>query len=444
LAKEKKFSQAVEVLREKLTFPHSLSHVCSHKCELGCKRGRMDEAVAIRELKRFALENDTSSSWRSKTSKLPDSGKRIAIIGAGPCGLTAAWHLARKGHSVKVFERRPNPGGMLRYGIPKHRLDRKIVDAEIETIKSMGVSIETGVDVKSALMAEGFDAALVSVGAQMGSRTHLDVSGCSNVWQAVEFCALAEEEALAPLGAVTVLGGGNVAFDCARIAARMGCKVKVACLEPLNAMLADKEEIDSALSEGAEIAAGFSSTGVLRDGSRITGIEGVSIKSFRFGPKGLEVDEVPGSSRVIETDSLVIATGQRIGLDESFGLKLGRGNSVVVDESMSSSVPGIFAAGDAVTGTLSVVEAIASARKAASSIDLFLGGDGDISEAYYERPVPESRIGQQEFSMASRSACCDDAKSQSQRCLQCDLRLNISKVKMWTDPHFKKKREAAL
>jgi NADPH-dependent glutamate synthase beta subunit-like oxidoreductase len=211
-------------------------------------------------------------------------------------------------------------------------------------------------------------------------------------------------------------------------------------------MLAEKDEITAALSEGVEIINGFSSLSAEKKDGKVRSIQGVLIRSFKFGPNGLEIDAISGSEQSLETDTLIIAIGQRIGLEESFGVKLGRGGSVAVDSSMSSSVPGIFAGGDAVTGTLSVVEAIASGRKAASSIDLFLGGDGVIDEEYCDPVEPSSNIGNQEFSMQPRSECfggCNEALAQSQRCLQCDLRLKISKVKMWTDPSFKKaKREA--
>ncbi|MDR1640904.1 MAG: FAD-dependent oxidoreductase, partial [Clostridiales bacterium] len=252
-AREKKYSNAVEVLRERLTFPHALGYVCSHKCEFSCKRGHLDEAVSIKEIKKFCLENDKSSSWFLKVKKLEISGKTVGIIGAGPCGLTAAWHLARKGHKVEVFERRPLPGGMLRYGIPKHRLDRSVVDSEAGIITSIGVEIKSGTEITSALsLKERYGAVFIAVGAQLGARAPVDVSGCQNVWQAVEFCALAEQDALPPMGSfVTVLGGGNVALDCARIAVRAGAKrVRVACLESRVAMLAEKDEITAALSEG--------------------------------------------------------------------------------------------------------------------------------------------------------------------------------------------------
>lgn len=448
LAQEARYPEAVAVLREKLTFPHVLGLVCNHKCEADCKRGRLDEPVSIRELKRFAVENDPGMMWRQKVTQKPESGKTVAVVGGGPAGLTAAWHLARKGHRVTVLERMEKTGGMMQYGIPAYRLPRDIVQQEMDLISGMGVEMKTGQDVKAApALCEEYDAVVVAVGAQNGAPPHLDVAGCGNVWPAVEFCRRASQGDMPPLGGtLTVLGGGNVAFDCARTAKKAGVKqVRVICLEQRGDMLADEEEIAAGLAEGLEILCGRNCVGVERQGETVTGIEAVQVNRFSFGPEGLEMDVEPGSEVLLATDSLILATGQRVDLDESFGLALGRGNTVQVESDQQASLPGVFAAGDAVTGTKSIVEAIASGTRAAAAVDRYLGGDGDLDETYWQREAPDAGIGTVEgFGCMARGAgVCSggDAEHEAVRCLQCDLRLQIPQVKFWGDAAYQKSRK---
>lgn len=460
LTEEGKYGDAVSVIREKLTFPHVLGVVCTHKCEYDCKRGHLDDSVTIRSLKRYAVEQDKEMAWKEKVTRLPATGKKVAIIGGGPTGLTAAWHLARKGHSVTVFEKQPKLDGMMRYGIPEYRLDRQIVEREIQVILDMGVEVHCDADVANAVellvsgkvspsnvgSAEKYDAVLVAVGAQRGGRTHLDVAGCGNVWTAVEFCRRAAKGDLSDnIGnCLTVIGGGNVAFDCAGIAKRAGVeKVQVACLESREGMLADKEEIQEALEEGIEIWNNITFTDVEKENNKVSGIRGLKVKHFSFGPNGLELETEADSEELFVTDSLVFATGQQIDLDDSFGLTLGRANSVVTDGTMQASVPGVFAAGDAITGTRAIVDGIASGTRAAGFIDRFLGGDGNVEETYFKKETPSAEIGVvKDFAQMKRcdQGClsADDAKEQAVRCLQCDLRLQIPKVKFWTDPCYSK------
>lgn len=452
--REGKYPEAVAILREKLTFPHSLGVVCTRKCEAGCKRGHLDEALSIRNVKRFAVEHDGEGAWRSRVTVRPASGKRVAVVGAGPCGLTAAWHLQRLGHEVTVYEQREKPGGMLTYGIPTYRLDRGIVDGEIGTLSEMGFVIKTGERVTSAAkLATEYDGVVVAVGAQAGSPSFLDVNDCANAIPGVAFARMATEDALPDMGAfVTVLGGGSVAFDCARGAKKAGAaQVRLICLEKRENMLADDEEIEEALAEGIEIYSGMNCVacekGAAKDGtgSFVKSVTAVVVNSFAFGPQGLSMDTEPGSERVFPTDTLVYATGQRIDLDETFGLELGRANSVKTDEKLAASVPGVFAAGDAVTGTKSVVEAVAMGMEAAKNVDLWLGGDGTgvFDEVYLERGANDAVLGDgcgKRPAARSEDICdCDAAKAETERCLSCHLRLDIPKVRFWGDAAFKKR-----
>jgi NADPH-dependent glutamate synthase beta subunit-like oxidoreductase/ferredoxin len=451
LVEQGRYSEAVSVFREKLTFPHSLGYVCTHACESGCKRNHVNGPISIRELKRFAVENDQEESWKERAFHCAPTGKKAAVIGGGPAGMTAAFYLAKKGHDVTVFERQPLAGGMLSYGIPKYRLPQEIVNKEIETLCESGLKLETEIDVESAeaLLKNGYDAVLVAVGAQKGKRPPAYCGDWRNVYDAVEFCRMANEGRLPELGDVlTVYGGGNVAFDCARTAKMNGIPtVRVVCLEQRDQMLADEEEVCCALEEGIEICNSKSMTAIEEKEGFATGLKLVNVLSFRFGEKGLELETEEHSETVMATDSMVFATGQQPDLTDSFGVELFRGSFVKIDEMLRTSEEGIFAAGDVVTGTKSVVEAIASGRQAAIRMDQYLGGDGNIEEILYDRFKQNSNIGTVEnfACLERRDHLCGEceAKSEALRCLQCDLRLDIQKVKYWVDAHYKQGKEAA-
>jgi NADPH-dependent glutamate synthase beta subunit-like oxidoreductase/ferredoxin len=444
LAGQGRYAEAASVIREKLTFPHVLGHVCTHKCEYDCKRGRLDSALSIREIKRFAIENDADLTWRRKVKKSAPTGKRVAVIGAGPAGLTAAWHLSRKGHEVVVLERESLPGGLMRYGIPAYRLPRADLDAEIDIIEDMGVKIHTNADVRSApAIKENFDAVLVAVGAHSGSVSDAEAAVCENVWPALAFCRLANMGKLPDVGdTLTVIGGGSVAFDCARIAGKAGVKtVRVLCLEKRGQMLADEEEVTAAAEEGTEILNGVTVVGIRKEGARVVGLEYMNVLRFSFEPEGLVMEKEENSETFVATDSLIYAVGQRIDLTDAFGLALGRANSVKIDAGYATDVKGIFAAGDVATGTKTIVDAIAAAAAASSSVDRYLGGDGDMTEVYWERERPRDDIGLvpgfAKLERAARIRDGEEEKTECGRCLQCDLRLNIPKVKYWGDKHFR-------
>jgi NADPH-dependent glutamate synthase beta subunit-like oxidoreductase len=339
---------------------------------------------------------------------------------------------------------------MMRYGIPEYRLDRAIVDDEIQIVKSIGVRIETGKRIDTAIeLLEGHDAALIAVGAQKGSDAGHGVSDFANAWLAVDYCRLVCQGDAPSLGkSLVVLGGGNVAIDCARTAKKAGVEtVRVACLESAGAMIADDEEISAGLAEGIEIVNNFSCSDVIREGLTVTAVRGVKVKSFRFGANGLELEAEPGSELDFTASSLILAMGQKVGLDESFGINLGPGGRIIVDNSMQASVNGVFAAGDAVTGTKSIVEAIASARAVSSEMDRFLGGDGVVDESYVDNYLAPACIGPSDMPFWGKRLECaavsEEARLQAKRCLQCDLRLQIAKPRIWTDPLFSRSRKKA-
>jgi NADPH-dependent glutamate synthase beta subunit-like oxidoreductase len=334
------------------------------------------------------------------------------------------------------------------YGIPTYRLPRDIVDREVGVIASLGIEISVDRTVRSATeLKRGYDAALVAVGARKGNIPPLgEMKTCGNVWAAVDFCRMAARGALPEMGnTLAVIGGGNVAFDCARIAKKDRVKtVYVICLESREAMLADDDEIEAAMDEGIEILNDRTCISAGISNGKVRSLELKSVDSFSFGPNGLDLKTRDNSEHRIDIDSLVFATGQSVDLPETFDAETGRGYALIVDETYKTSMGGVFAAGDCVTGTKSVVEAVAAGREAASNIDLYLGGDGVVDEHYWDREELRENIGTIEgFAQLERISVLDGVDASERectRCLQCDLRLNIASERFWTDDFYTSKK----
>ena len=379
-----KFAQAVAVIREKVPFPATLGRVCFAPCEDGCRRGRLNEPIAIRALKRFVAEQDTGL-WRQNSKMAPDSGKRVAIVGSGPAGLTAGYYLAKLGHSVTVFEALPEPGGMMRFGIPQYRLPRQILDAEIEEIKSAGVNIRTnsGVDSLDELFQQGYHAIFMAVGAHQGIKIGVEGEDSPEVIDCVSFLKDTNSGIEVRLGErIAVIGGGNAAIDSARTAFRLGAReVTIIYRRSRAEMPANSSEVEEALNEGINIIFLAAPSKINRWNGALR-LECLRMKLGRPDASGRRRPiPIKGSEFTMDFDTIIAAIGQTPQIPEQFGLATARGNILQVNpNTLATTRDGIFAGGDAVRGPASVIQAIADGRQAAISIDRYLGGKGIIDE----------------------------------------------------------------
>ncbi len=377
-----RFDESLAIIRESIPFPSICGYACFAPCEVDCGKGQFDQSVAIRALKRVAAEKG-GESWKSNLNKRSATGKKVAIIGAGPSGLTAAYYLALRGHEVTVFESRSEIGGMMRCAIPEYRLPREILETEIDEIRNLGVDLKTDSPVESVpgLKQAGYDAVYIACGAQKSAPLGIPGDNLEGVVGALEFLeALNSGKPLQAGNRVAIIGGGNAAIDAARSAVRLGAReVKMFYRRTRSEMPAYSDEIDEALEEGVKIEflAAPSIIEKQANGLKVTFdcMElGEPDKSGRPRPVckfGFNYSEI--------FDTVIAAVGQDVALGSGFGISRDSGGLISVDNSdLSTSLEGVFAGGDVVNGPASIIEAIAHGKKAASSIDRYLGGDGDI------------------------------------------------------------------
>ena len=435
--REGKPEEALAVIREKTPFPLSLGYICMRFCEKVCRRGEVNCPINIRGVKKAAAEQG-GAIWKTRAKNAPDTGKRVAVIGAGPAGLTAAYYLRRKGHDVTVYEKLPQAGGMLVYGIPSDRLPQEIVQQEVNDILETGVKLQVNTAANpQELLAEGFQAVVVAIGAGQGSRVPIPGSDLTGVETGVEFLRANVLGTPIPIGKrVLILGGGNVACDVARVALHQGAQeVSMACLEARDAMTASEDEIEEVLAQGVQLynSRAFGRIEACSDG---LGFYSEAIASLTKDEKGAFVTvKEPDSETCLTADTVIFATGQRPEADERFGLTLQRGNRIQAEDTVTS-MPMVFAAGDAVTGTASVVQAVAQGRRAAEQADRALGGNGDISEVLSEVVTNSPEVGRLEgFAALQRCEDCsgESAQDEANRCLRCQLRLELEHVKYWNE-----------
>ena len=457
--KEGRPGDAVGIIREKVPFPLVLGHVCNHLCESACKRGDINDPMGIRNLKRYAVSADTEMAWKDKGFQKERSGKRVAVVGSGPCGLTAAYYLNKCGHDVTVFEKRPQLGGPMTSGIPAYRLPLEGVMEEIDYIIETGIEARINSEITNipALKAD-YDAVLVAVGVSHGKRLPIPGADLPQVFTALDVlydCRTGGD--ISALGDnVCVIGSGSVGYDVARSLIRRGKKASIVCLEQADGLQADADDISEGAAEGVALFPGRAFEAIENVNGKVSGLRVHTVISATYDKASGQITEVAAadSQEVIPCDSVIFAVGQHTGLKNypDFGIEI-NSRAFPVTEGMRTSLEGVFAAGDAVTGISFVIKAIAQGREAASEIDRYLGGDGNIEETLVQRST-EHYVGeypgfaslarvQQELLPADYCASCDDnvyrtysceeAGCEAGRCLQCDLRAAIKPERKWSD-----------
>lgn len=424
-----KFPEAVAVIRERIPFPGSCGFVCQAPCEKVCQRAQLDENILIRELKRAAFEHD-DGRWKKAVKPAPPTGKSAAIIGSGPAGLTTAYYLARKGHSVTVFEAMKKPGGKMMYSIRDWHLPKDVLLNEIRDIEEAGVTIKTESRIESAdsLFDEGFDAVLLSAGLHRHAK--LPPISVKASLTGDSFLESENKEAIIKPGSrVVILGGGQTAFACAMEAQRLGAlEVHLVSIEYRSEGESDVLASEYTVRDGASIHAWRMFPRVIREDNDITGVEYYKIRAFGFDSEGeLHIDTVDGSGRFIAAEVVLDAMGE--------------------SEDLHQNQPGLFVAGDAVSELRSVIEAIAAGRWVASGIDKYLGGDGNIAEklapeeaslkpvtepSTAKRPEIEVNIMPGGYSQVNLSIPAETAITEAGRCLSCDLGYPVSKFSVNT------------
>jgi 2-oxoacid:acceptor oxidoreductase delta subunit (pyruvate/2-ketoisovalerate family) len=350
--------------------PAVMGRVCYHPCENACNRGQLDEAVGINSVERFLGDVAIRNGWRFAPPQA-DSGKRVLVVGAGPSGLSAAYHLRRIGHAVEIHEAGPFAGGMMRFGIPKYRLPRDVLDAEIKRIIDLGVVVKLNSKIDrivERMQSGGFDAAFLAVGAHIGKRSYIPAGSAAKILDAVSLLRSMEGEDQPLLGRrVVVYGGGNTALDAARTAKRLGAtEAIIVYRRTRDRMPAHDFEVEEALQEG--IMMKWLSTIKRMD-------EGVlTVEKMQLDDKGFP--QPTGEFETLETDSLVLALGQDVDLsllDGVPGLQIKDG-VVQVAANMMTGYAGIFAGGDMVPSERTVTVAVGHGKKAARHIDAWLRG----------------------------------------------------------------------
>ncbi|MCJ7433359.1 MAG: FAD-dependent oxidoreductase, partial [Anaerolineales bacterium] len=403
LIRQKRYADAYWAIRREHPFPSVCGRVCNHRCEDACSRGKYDEPVNIMGLKRFVA--DWAYENRRELPNLRDksivgtqfqhnpalTGKKIAIIGAGPAGLTAALDLIRLGHAVTVFDALPVAGGMMRVGIPPHRLPTELLDWEIQQIVNEGVDLRlnTWVDDVPALLENGYQAVLIAIGAHVAKKLSIRNSNHPDNWMSLNVlrkACLGEPMNLSGKK-VIVLGGGNVALDTSRTVLRLGAKeVRMACLESRGEMPGFQWEVGVAEEEGVQMFPGRTFKEIIVKNNKIIGVRCMEVVFHGFKHGRPNIAEIPGTEHTLPADIVVWAIGQ--GPDFSFLPQDGSINTrfpvgVQSDEDMRTTMKGVFVAGDVRRGvTFFVVDAIGEGHKAARSIDRYLRGDKGLKEPY--------------------------------------------------------------
>ena len=420
-AAQGKYREALALIKKENPFPAVCGHICNRRCEDACTRGTIDQAVAIDEVKKFIAKQDLTAENRYIPPIIPPTTGRlfeekIAIIGGGPAGLSCAFYLAEKGYKPTVFEKNEKPGGMLVYGIPSFKLEKDVVEAEIDVMRQMGVEIKCGVEVGKditlkELRKQGYKAFYIAIGCQGGRKANIEGEDAEGVMTAVDFLRTVGDNQNYPVeGRTVVVGGGNVAIDVARTASRCGASdVSMFCLEGRNIMPASEEEIAEAQEEGITLNCGWGPKEILTENGKVKGIVFkkclfVFDENKRFSPK---FDE--NVTMTVPCERVFLSIGQSIvwgNLLDGSKVELGRGNGAVADKvTYQTAEPDIFVGGDVYTGPKFAIDAIAAGKEGAISIHRFVQPHGSLTIGRNRRQFIEldkSNIQVEEYDNSSR------------------------------------------
>jgi NADH-quinone oxidoreductase subunit F len=450
LIKEGKFVEAYALIKQRNPLPAICGRVCHHPCELKCNRAQVDESLAIRDLKRFAADYTYNTGAKIVQKCAPAKAEKVAIIGAGPAGLSAAWDLAVDGYPVTIFEALPVAGGMLAVGVPEYRLPRDILQKEIDEIKDIGVEIKLNTPVKdtNALLKEGYKAVFIATGAHLGVKMNIPGEELPGVYDAAVFLRRAALGDKVELGKrVAVVGGGNSAIDSARVAVRQGAEVHLIYRRERPDMPAMSEEVDAAEKEGIQFH--FLTNPVkIEAAGKAMKLTLTKMDQGDYDRSGRKVARpIAGSEFTLEVDSIIEAIGHipDTSFIKSEGVEI-KDTVIVADKrTLATNHPGIFAGGDAVLGAQTVIEAIAHGQRAASSIKRYLQGKqpGPRVQRYSYDPIPtpqivptdeetkeKARAVENELPLKKRKTSFkevaltftpEQAQSEAARCLRCDL-----------------------
>ncbi len=437
-----RYEDAVNLIRKDNPFPAACGMICEHPCEANCRRNMVDDPINIRGLKRYAVEHEDNI----KTPAIAEStGKKVAVIGGGPSGLSAAYYLSIMGHEVTVYEQRKQLGGMLRYGIPSYRLPREVLDREIEGLKQTGFKTITdtsiGQDITLEEIRKANDAVYVSIGAHIDKKIGIDGEDAEGVTSAVDMLrAIGDEEMPDYNGLdIVVVGGGNVAMDVARSAVRLGAKsVKVIYRRRKQDMTALEEEIEGAMADHVDIVDLHAPVRIEKDSDgKVKSIiaQPQLIGAIENGRPTVSAANAPEVE--FACDKVIVAIGQ--GIDstklEREGIKVERGRISALDTSDIEGSEGVFAGGDCVTGPATVIKAIAGGKVAAANIDEYLGfnheikSDIELPRVRFSDHEPCGRVNMREIAAEERikdfslmEVCMTDEEAcqESGRCLHCD------------------------
>jgi formate dehydrogenase major subunit len=445
LVANKQYIESLKLIKEKLPLPACIGRVCPHPCEKACRRQHVEEPISIACIKTFAADYDLNTGAPYIPELKPATGKKVAVVGAGPAGLSAAYYLLVDGHEVDIFEAMPKPGGMLRYGIPEYRLPKNVVDAEVAIIEEMGANInyvvKVGEDISLEYLQDKYDAVFLGIGAWKSSPMRCEGENSPGVLGGIDFLIKVAENKPVKIGKkVIVVGGGNTAMDVARTSIRLGAEeVRVVYRRSEEQMPAEEIEIKEAKEEGVIFSFLSAPSLVLTDGEKVTGLKCEKMVLGEKDASGRQSPVPTGEFVEFEANTIIAAIGQEVDCG-NINVGQGRKKNIVINEgTFETNIKGVFAGGDAATGPKIAIDAVAQGGRAAAVISSYLAGemipyknlplvytevtDEDYVDEERIQRVPhrtvEAEIRKHNFQPILPTMTEEEAVREGQRCLEC-------------------------